>query len=1161
MDRHQFSALLLILCFDFLHAALRCPVPTARETNCPREWFYDVTLSCECCFRKSPSWTLRYELAERKCEQGGGTLIAVRTHEHQDFVEQHLNGTSIWLGLRRMTPGGPYIWQEDGRQLNESSFSNWDLQASGAEDCVEIQSNGKWTDVPCDLQTGFICSLDLEKECQSLASVCEWDDVSKACRLRSETEIGYTVAGEKETLPSGFRLPLELHNQSSSAYSQPFSNLYFEVHLHTNHHLQIKILPPDFDRYEVPVPLHFDQDDEADIDLNEIVHIVDESVGSAFQFSITRGGSKLMESVGPLIFEDQFLHFTTNLSSEGLFGLGESIHDTFRHRFREGQHRTTAMFSKDQAPYDGDVNTYGVHPFYLVRESGSQAHGVLFFNSNAMEYETSMSEGQPRLTLRSIGGIFDFHILMGPTMLDVHEQYMGLIGRPFLPPYWGLGFQISRWGYTNLTEVQEVVNATKEAGIPQDVQYVDIDYMDGKKIFTLDEENFGELPEYVTRMKEQGLHFVVILDPPLVIDFSDDYPPAKRGFEANVYLQWGNNSYIPEDQPPGLGNYVVGYMWPDNKTVWPDFFKNSTTPWWIQEVGLLHDLIPWDALWIDMNEPAVFGTNDDKPWNWPEDLPNWSLKCPETKYDFPPYKTAHTSDDAAATGTIAHKTICLSSVSIDDRQPQGSPNKTYRQYDVHSLYGWSQAEPTLMAARQATGNRSMVFSRSTYPGTGQYVGHWYGDNFSRWVDLRRSIILMFEFDMFGLPYGGSDICGFIYNTTADLCLRWQQAGSFYPFSRNHNIWDANPQDPARWENVTIATRNALTIRYRLLPYLYTLFYHAHTRGSPVIRSLITNFQADDNALDVDDQFMWGESLMVAPIVHEGSYYQRNVYFPTISNQETYEYWYDYSSGERIPEGSNITVDVPLTHIPVYLRAGSVLPGKEPALNTMLSRQNAFHLLVIPNSEGSATGNLFWDDGDSQDTISKGEFHYLTFRYEENNLKSTVIANASVVADEEMVLGLVEIYGYPEQPRNVTVDDGEILSFNHDDEKSILTIYSLFGAGYEQRKDDEHAKASDLTAVVSECASTAPSPGGKQEAQLPKKLGMAQEIPKLSEESFQHDVVKLESPTNPAGLHRKARCYYHGAHKNVHAAAHCGHITWVHHYHHHAHHGHHADSGT
>ncbi|XP_014665020.1 PREDICTED: sucrase-isomaltase, intestinal-like, partial [Priapulus caudatus] len=175
-----------------------------------------------------------------------------------------------------------------------------------------------------------------------------------------------------------------------------------------------------------------------------------------------------------------------------------------------------------------------------------------------------------------------------------------------------------------------------------------------------------------------------------------------------------------------------------------------------------------------MNEPAVFGTNLDRPFNWPEDeKPYWSLKCAVNEWDDPPYKPKSIYGDGGV-DRLSVKTLCMVGEQGDAAE--------YKHYDVHSLYGWSQSEPSLKALEAATGKRGLVVSRSTFPTSGTSSGHWLGDNYSSWAQLRVSIIGLLEFNMFGIPYIGADICGFFLDSTADLCQRWMQLGAFYTYS-------------------------------------------------------------------------------------------------------------------------------------------------------------------------------------------------------------------------------------------------------------------------------------------------------------------------------------------------------------------------------------------
>ncbi|NXB81840.1 MGA protein, partial [Donacobius atricapilla] len=313
--------------------------------------------------------------------------------------------------------------------------------------------------------------------------------------------------------------------------------------------------------------------------------------------------------------------------------------------------------------------------------------------------------------------------------------------------------------------------------------------------------------------------------------------------------------------------------------------------------------------------------------------------------------------------SLAEKTLCPDS-------------KTYLgdHYNTHSLFGWAQTEPTFNVVQQATGKRPFVLSRSTFVGSGKHGAHWLGDNFSRWKDLHRSVIGILEFNLFGIPYIGADICGFNYNTTYELCLRWMQLGSFYPFSRNHNAEGNSEQDPAVFGDAFAKiSRAALRIRYSLLPYLYTLFYESHVHGGTVVRSLMHEFTSDQETHGIDTAFLWGPAFMIAPVLQEATR-SVTVYFPEAQ-------WFDYytvlpSAWKR----NYATVSAPLNKIPLYIRGGYILPQQAPATTTTESRLNPFGLIIALDEQGQASGSLFWDDGDSIDTIEKENYFLAKYTF-------------------------------------------------------------------------------------------------------------------------------------------------------------------------------------
>ncbi|CAF1064253.1 unnamed protein product [Rotaria sordida] len=451
--------------------------------------------------------------------------------------------------------------------------------------------------------------------------------------------------------------------------------------------------------------------------------------------------------------------------------------------------------------------------------------------------------------------------------------------------------------------------------------------------------------------------------------------PSKNvyGFGENTHPSFRHNltdgiryGIFARDQPPqGQNENLYGthpfYMCieDDGKVVFPDFLYPPTKSWWLNQIVTWHNTRNFDALWIDMNEPANFDTNMLQPWNWPYSTP-WNLHRPtDEQWDAPSYHPAIWSS------VMSDKTICMLAL-------QTNGNMTYRHYDVHNLFGWSETIATLPAVRASVpGRRSFVISRSTFPSSGVYAGHWTGDNSALWPFVKYNIIGLLEFNLFGIPYIGADICGFNLNTTEELCQRWMQLGAFKPFFRNHNAINLTDQDPGVFSPPVVASnRKAVILRYTLIPYLYTLFYNVHVDGGTVVRSMAHEYPQDSNCWDLDEQFLWGSSLLIAPVIYKNQI-TKNSYLPPSPVR-----WYDYYTGQEQTKLENVTVDAPLDYIPLFIKGGSILPTQQYALNTNLSRQNLMSLIIALDQNQTARGSLFWDDGDSVDTYENKITIYL-----------------------------------------------------------------------------------------------------------------------------------------------------------------------------------------
>ncbi|CAJ0573757.1 unnamed protein product, partial [Mesorhabditis spiculigera] len=731
-----------------------------------------------------------------------------------------------------------------------------------------------------------------------------------------------------------------------------------------------------------------------------------------FSFTVNRKSNQRTlfdTSIGGLIFTDRFIQIATYLPSDRMYGWGENIHQTINHDL--SRYLRWGMLARDEPPNSHGVDTknlYGVHPFYMVLEPDGKAHGVLILNSNAQDLTTLP---YPALIYRTIGGNLDMYFFPGPTPEDVTRQYYNFIGRPFLPAYWALGYQLCRYGYKSLDEAKSVIADVRAAGIPIDVAMFDIDYMNRYKDFTVG-DNWSDLSSYTSVMHSWGMRLILIWDPAIQVD----YEPYQRAIAAGAkFIEWDQKSQV-QNQINDLypltkdTTTMLGVVWPDRHVAFPDFLDptGKTLQWWRDEFKRFHDQVAFDGSWIDMNEPSVFGTNDQHPWYFdnpdhPDDPP---LFCPTTGDDAywenAPYLTqAAFNFDGGALWT---KTLCMLARTA---------NRTQRFYNTKNLYGWSEAKATIDALQGTTGQRGAVITRSTFPSIGRYAGHWLGDNTARWDDLKTSVVGAQEFNLFGIPYVGSDVCGFISATNEELCLRWQQMGSFHSFFRNHNDNGSPPQQPTVWPSVANATRKANLYRYQHLPYLFSLHFAASLRGTPVIRPVFFHYPTDEYAATLSHQFMWGPAIMVAPVTDPGITTQR-VYLPS----DTWYSIYDYKQNLRVASGY-ADCQAPTTYgVPAFIRGGYIVPRQTPDVTTEAARKNPFGLLVAVGANHTASGELFWDDGVSiVDDIRQANYYNFKFSFADLPTSGLLTIEAVAVAKNLPLPTLNEIIvlGYTNQP--------------------------------------------------------------------------------------------------------------------------------------------------
>jgi alpha-glucosidase len=483
------------------------------------------------------------------------------------------------------------------------------------------------------------------------------------------------------------------------------------------------------------------------------------------------------------------------------------------------------------------------------------------------------------------GGQYTEYIFGGPDIAQILTAYTWLTGRIPLPPLWSLGYHQCRWFHYTQDAVERIGNRHRGLDVPLDALWLDIEYMDGYRVFTWNAELFPDVDRMLQQLATLGIRVITIVDPG--VKYEPEYWVFAQAIERDVLCKTEG------------GDIYIGQVWPGN-TAFPDFVEEDARNWW-GELNAAHVQSGLAGIWNDMNEPAT-------------DM-------------VPP-----------------------------DRMRFGRGRYSHERY--HNQYALLMAMGTTAGLlKTMPDKRTFVLSRAGFAGIQRYAANWMGDNQSRWDHLWVSIPMGAGLGLSGQPFVGADVGGFQGNSNAELYLRWMQYGTLTPFCRNHSEIGNVDQYAWSWGDVVLALiRTAIEFRYRLLPYIYTAFVVASETGEPVQRPLIFNYQYDPTVRDVDDEYLFGRDVLVAPVMSPGGT-ARQVYLPD-------GYWYDCHTDEPLPGARFHIAATPLEHIPIYIRGGAVIPmWPEAPRSTDGYHPSVVELhLFVPLIDGRFTSALQEDDG-------------------------------------------------------------------------------------------------------------------------------------------------------------------------------------------------------
>lgn len=584
-----------------------------------------------------------------------------------------------------------------------------------------------------------------------------------------------------------------------------------------------------------------------------------------------------------------------------IYGLGEA-----NRGINKRGYQYVSKCSDDPNHTEEKTSLYGAHNFIII--SGKQNIGLFFDYPSNLTFDIGYTK-QDLLTVSCERADLYLYVITGESAYDVTKQFRKIIGKSYIAPKYAFGFGQSRWGYKTAKDISNVVKGYRDHQIPIDMVYLDIDYMQDYKDFTINPERFPDFPNFVQGMKDKDIHLIPIIDAGVKIE--DGYDIYEEGVEKGYFCK-------RED-----GSDFVAAVWP-GWTHFPDVLNPAAREWFGSKYEVLTNM-GIDGFWNDMNEPAIFYSE--------EGIQEVNKAIADYAKQLEGSGTSQTADDDAGEDIMNNANALPGEVRSKMERLQNNPedykrfyhnvNGTMVRHDlVHNLYGFNMTRAAGEALQKIAPDRKMLlFSRSSYIGMHRYGGIWTGDNQSWWSHILLNLKMMPSLNMCGFVYTGSDLGGFGSNATRDLVLRWLALGVFTPLMRNHAALGTREQECYQFEDIE-DFRHVIGVRYRLIPYLYSEFLKAVRDDDMYFRPLGFDYPDDRRAIETEDQLMLGKELMITP-VYTQNVSGRTVYLP--EEMKFIKFMPDGSIYEEIMDKGTHYIDVALNEVPLFIRKGKCIP--------------------------------------------------------------------------------------------------------------------------------------------------------------------------------------------------------------------------------------------
>ena len=575
--------------------------------------------------------------------------------------------------------------------------------------------------------------------------------------------------------------------------------------------------------------------------------------------------------------------------SDIVYGLGEAPRGINKRGW------TYESFCSDD-PFHTETKSslYAAHNFLML--SGSDIFGIFIDFPARIRWDIGYTS-KNKTVITIDGTDFDFYYIKGGKPIEIVKEFRKSIGKSYIPPFWAFGYQQSRWSYPDAKTVDSVIDGYDKAGIPLDCVYLDIDYMDSYKDFTVDDKKFPDFADYVSKKREQGIHLIPIID-----------AGVKKEDGYSVYEEGRDNGYFCKNED---GTDFEGGVWP-GIVGFPDFLRKDVRDWFGSKYKVLTDA-GIDGFWNDMNEPAIFYSVKglEKALDKAVSLKGENLdlsKFFNLKDTFLGLSNSP-EDYSSIYHTVDGKQVC------HDR--------------VHNIYGANMTKAAgEYFAKEFGEEKILMFSRASYIGAHRSSGIWFGDNHSWWSHILLNLKMLPSANMCGFLYCGADLGGFNENATRDLVLRFLALGVFTPLMRNHAALGTRDQECYNFEN-SVDFKDIIEVRYRLIPYLYSTFRKASEENDMIFRPLSFDYPNDKIARECETQLMLGDECMICP-VYEQNVGGRYVYLP--EDMTFVKLSGTKAVTEKMTKGTHY-IEVALNEVPLFIKNGKKIPLCKPAMRT------------------------------------------------------------------------------------------------------------------------------------------------------------------------------------------------------------------------------------